>query len=131
MPATAAHQPDSDGEPCLAPVVDLSSRRGVKVTTTTPDNDVMDTELQERAAAHWVKVFTAAGVDMAAPATLPVVRLLTKELERLVGGLLVIREGREDLPADPNAGVDFTSAVELTGVLRDLARAAEAQAARD
>jgi len=57
--------------------------------------------------------------------------LLARELERLVGGLLVIREGREDLPANPDAGVDFTSAVEVTGVLRDLARAAQPGTKRD
>nr|AHE14914.1 hypothetical protein asmbl_32 [uncultured bacterium] len=44
-----------------------------------------------------------------------------------MGGLLVIREGRESLPANPDAGVDLTSAMEVTSVLRDLADAAETE----
>jgi hypothetical protein len=126
MPATAANQPDS-GESRLASVVSLASRRSMKATTTASNGvpDAADAELQEQARQHWVRVFTAAGIDLGSPESAAVVKLLTRELERLVGGMLVIREGREDLPANPEAGIDFTSAVEMTGVLRDLASAAE------
>ena len=122
MPATAAQHP-SDGEPSLAPVVDLSSRRGTRAPAIEDAmRDTTDAEPQEKAAEHWRKVFKGAGIDLDAPLTAAVVGLLTRELERLVGGLLVIREGRDDLPANPAAGVDFTSAVEVTSILRDLAR---------
>lgn len=124
MPATAANQPDS-GESCLASVVSLASRRSMKATASDVVPDAADAELQEQARQHWVRVFTAAGIDLGSPESAAVVKLLTRELERLVGGMLVIREGREDLPANPEAGIDFTSAVEMTGVLRDLASAAE------
>ncbi|MBP5926759.1 hypothetical protein F3K32_42905 [Streptomyces sp. LBUM 1483] len=86
--------------------------------------DASDEALEQQAMHHWAAVFAAAHVDLHSTETGEVVRLVTKELERLVGGLLVIREGRDDLPANPDAGVDFTSAVEVTGILRDLARAA-------
>jgi hypothetical protein len=128
MPATAP-QPDTDGGHRLAPVVSLAGRRSLKAAVTAPDvsADDPDTELQEQALAHWVRVFDAAGINLGSPETVAVVSLVTKELERLVSGLLVIREGRGDaLPANPDAGVDFTSAVEVSSVLRDLAHAAEA-----
>lgn len=123
-PATAA-QTEPDEEPSLASVVDLSSRRGVKAPTVEgAAQDASDEALEQQAMHHWAAVFAAAHVDLRSTETGEVVRLVTKELERLVGGLLVIREGRDDLPANPDAGVDFTSAVEVTGILRDLARAA-------
>jgi hypothetical protein len=133
MPATAAHQSD-EVDPCLASVVSLVGRRSLKKATAGPavsgDTDV-DTELREQASRHWGQVFDAAGIDLGARNTAAVISLAVKELERLVGGLLVIREGRgESLPANPDAGVDLTSAVEITGVLRDLAHAAEAAAER-
>lgn len=125
MPATTAAQSPPDREPRLAPVVDLTSRRSSKPVTsdsTAPGS----TDLEEQARRHWERVFSAAGVDLGGDDTVSVVRLVTKELERLVGGLLAIREGRgEDLPPNPTAGVDLTSAVEITGVLHDLVHAAE------
>jgi hypothetical protein len=132
MPATA-HQPESDDERCLAPVVSLAGRRAkASMTDSVFPTDVPDTELQEQASRHWAAVFAAAGLDLSSPKTAAVVSLVTKELERLVGGLLVIREGRGDsLPANPDAGVDLTSAVEVSSVLRDLTHAAAtAQAKR-
>jgi hypothetical protein len=126
MPATA-HQPDSEGETSLAPVVSLAGRRGAKasMTDSVVPTDAPDVELQEQASRHWASVFGAAGLELSSPKTGAVVTLVTKELERLVGGLLVIREGRGDsLPANPDAGVDLTSAVEISSVLRDLAHAA-------
>lgn len=87
--------------------------------------DAPDEELQEQASRHWAAVFGAAGLELTSPETAAVVQLVTKELERLVGGLLVIREGRGDsLPANPDAGVDLTSAVEIASVLRDLRHSA-------
>lgn len=131
MPATAAQNPESD-EPRLAPVVPLASRRVAKDTGGDPGIlDATEAELAEHARRHWARVFAAAGVDMSSPESAAVVRVVTAELERLVGGLLALREGREGLPADPEAGVDLTSAVEITGVLRDLARMAQAQPKRD
>jgi hypothetical protein len=133
MPATAAHQSD-EGDPCLASVVPLAGRRSLKKATAGPavSGDAgVDTELREQASRHWGQVFAAAGVELGARNTAAVISLAVAELERLVGGLLVIREGRgESLPANPDAGVDLTSAVEITGVLRDLAHAAEAAAKR-
>lgn len=134
MPATA-QQPDSEGEgdPCLAPVVSLAGRRAkASMTDSVFPVDVPDAELQEQASRHWAAAFGAAGLDLGSPKAAAVVALVTKELERLVGGLLVIREGRGDsLPANPDAGVDLTSAVEVSSVLRDLAHAAAtAQAKR-
>jgi hypothetical protein len=134
MPATAAHQPDEGGSD-LAPVVPLAARRSLKKAVAGPamtGGDVgVDTELREQASRHWAQVFAAAGVDLGARNTAAVISLVTKELERLVGGLLVIREGRgESLPANPAAGVDLTSAMEIAGVLRDLAHAADVAAKR-
>lgn len=126
MPATA-HQSDSEGEPRLASVVSLAGRRAAKAQTSeqTPPTEAPDTELQEQADRHWAAIFDAAGLDLGAAETAAVVDLVARELERLVGGLLVIREGRGDaLPANPDAGVDLTSAVEVRSVLRDLAQAA-------
>ncbi|MFI5814898.1 hypothetical protein ACIA7S_28565 [Streptomyces sp. NPDC051643] len=125
MPATAAHQPDSDGEPCLASVVSLASRRGAKVSTEPPALNATDRELAEQAHQHWASVFGKAGLELGSAEARTYIPLITRELERLVSGLLVLREGRDSLPADPNAGVDFTSAVEITSVLRDLAHATE------
>ncbi|MEE1838138.1 hypothetical protein [Streptomyces sp. SP17KL33] len=124
MPATAAHE-GPDEEPSLASVVELASRRSEKALTIEDAiQNASDEDVAEQARQHWVKVFRTARIDLSSRETSAVVTLVTKELERLVTGLLVIREGREGLPANPQAGVDFTSAVELTGVLRDLARAA-------
>lgn len=133
MPATAAHQPD-ECDPGLASVVQLAGRRSLKKATAGPavsGDPEVDVELQEQANKHWAQVFAAANIDLGARNTAAVVGLVTREFERLVGGLLVIREGRGDsLPANPSAGVDLTSAVEITGLLRDLARAAQAAADR-
>lgn len=123
MPATAAHQPDAESEHCLAPVVDLSSRRGGgKAAPVEMAPDATESELQAQASRHWKNVFAAAGVDLRRPEAVQAVVLAARELERLVNGMLMIREGGEGLPANPAAGVDFTSAVEITGLLRDLAR---------
>ncbi|MFF1284356.1 hypothetical protein ACFVY4_26890 [Streptomyces sp. NPDC058299] len=128
MPATAANQPDEADSP-LASVVSLASRRGARETTSpVPPLDVQDTgaDLQEQARRHWETVFTAARIDLGSPQTAAVIGVVAKELERIVSGLLVIREGRGDaLPANPDAGVDLTGAVEVTGVLRDLANVVE------
>lgn len=123
MPATAAHQPAPDEEPCLASVVSLASRRGPDSAVPPDPVDDGDAMLMEQATQHWRGVFTKAGLTFDSPETAKVVPVIAAELERLVGGLLVLREGRGDLPADPNAGVDLTSAVEVTGILRDLSRA--------
>jgi hypothetical protein len=133
VPATAANQPVPDDEPGLASVVSLDARRGVKPTpSATPTPDFTDAELQEHAARHWGSVFKEAGIEVGDPKTAAVVAVVTQALDRLVGGLLVIREGREDLPANPEAGFDLTSAVEMSGVLRDLKAFVEsAQAKRD
>ncbi|RPE39822.1 hypothetical protein EDD90_2840 [Streptomyces sp. Ag109_O5-1] len=123
MPATAA-QPGDAETPHMASVVDLSSRRRAEVLAAADDTG--NAELQEQANRYWRGVFEKAGVDLGSQETGAVVSLITRELERLVGGLVSVREGREDLPADPDSGVDFNSAVEVTSLLRDLARAAEA-----
>jgi len=131
MPSVAHQAPDEEPT-SLAPVVDLTSRRGGKaVSVEDAMRNVTDADLQERAAEHWRRVFEDAGMNLSDRDTAATAVLLARELERLVGGLLVIREGREDLPANPDAGVDFTSAVEVTGVLRDLARAAQPGTKRD
>jgi hypothetical protein len=93
--------------------------------TSTRGNSDAEAELQEQASRHWAAKFVAAGIDLGSPGTAAVVQLVTKEMERLVGGMLVIREGHENLPANPAAGVDYTSAVEVTGLLQDLARAVD------
>lgn len=131
MPATAAHNPESD-EPRLASVVPIGSRRAAKDTDDPAAVlDASEEQLVEAARRHWAGVFQASGVDMASPESAAVVRVITRELERLVGGLLTVREGREGLPANPEAGVDLTSAVEITGILRDLAQMAQPPADRD
>ncbi|MHB9861897.1 hypothetical protein [Streptomyces sp. YIM S03343] len=131
MPATAP-QPEPGGEHTLAPVVSLSGRRGVKAPDgssahATVVGDVVDNDLVLQAYRHWVGVFDTAGIALGGAETRAVIRLVTKELERLVSGLVVLREGHGDrLPPNPDAGVDLTSAVEITGILRDLASASEA-----
>jgi hypothetical protein len=127
MPATAARQPD-EGDPRLASVVPLAERRSLKKAVTGPavSTDLTNAELQEKALQHWTRVFHAAGVNLGAPESAAVIAVVVKELERLVGGLQILREGREGtLPPNPNAGLDLTSAVEMTGLLRDLGDAAE------
>lgn len=128
MPATAAHQSAPDEEPCLASVVSLASRRREMADAVPPDPADSEEELlAAQAVQHWATVFEKVGLRLDGPEAAQVVPLITTELERLVGGLLVLREGRgEQLPPDPNAGVDITSAVEVTGILRDLARAVDA-----
>lgn len=126
MPATAANEPGS-GASYLAPVVSLTSRRGVKAAEPADlPVDQADAEIQQQARRYWEPLFKAAGIDMGSPESVAVIQLVTRQLERLVTGLNVIREGNESLAPNPDAGVDFTSAVELTGVLRDLAHAAQA-----
>lgn len=132
MPATA-HQPDSETETMLAPVVSLDGRRGAKKNATAPAPALpafSPDEAEEKIRQYWARVFAVAHIDMSAPETRAVVAVVTKELERLVGGLLVLREGRApDLPSNPNAGVDPTSATEVGTILRDLTRSVEAASA--
>ncbi|GAA2732090.1 hypothetical protein [Streptomyces nogalater] len=126
MPATA-HQPESDGD-SLAPVVSLAGRRGAQPGTADPaalPGATVEGQLAAEAVRHWTGVFRNAGLDLGDEATVATVSVVAKELERLTSGLLVLREGQGHLPPDPDAGVDFTSAVQMTGLFRDLVHAAE------
>lgn len=121
MRATAAHPSDPGGER-LAPVVDITSRQAV-----TPDKGAPD-DGREHAARYWADVFKRAGIDLNSP-QLPVevIRVVSVELERLVGGLLKLREGlpEYDVPPNPGRGVDVTSSVEVGAILRDLRQAVD------
>ncbi|MFG3287344.1 hypothetical protein ACGF3G_00780 [Streptomyces sp. NPDC048179] len=122
MPASA-HQPDSQDEHMqLAPVVSLADHRDTKPVDSLAG--ASDEQLATEAARHWAGVFEAAGIELGDKATAATVAVVTKEFERLVSGLLVLREGQGHLPPNPEAGVDFTSAVQMTGMFRDLAHAA-------
>ncbi|MFE5037114.1 hypothetical protein [Streptomyces sp. NPDC056683] len=125
MPATA-HQPDpADEHTQLAPVVSLVGRRDAKPGVTAASIEgASDDQLAAEAFQHWARVFRDAGIDLGDTATAAAVAVVTKEFERLVSGLLVLREGQGHHPPNPDAGVDFTSAVQMTGMFRDLAYAA-------
>ncbi|MFF3639387.1 hypothetical protein [Streptomyces sp. NPDC002250] len=57
---------------------------------------------------------------------------IVAELERLVGGLTVVREGGgpRNLPPKPGAGMDAVSAMERAAMLRELCAVAERRRAR-
>jgi hypothetical protein len=130
MPATA-HQPEAEDEPTqLAPVVSIAGRRGAQpnmaglaALETAPED-----QIAQEAFRHWSAVFAGAGINLGDAATVATVSLVAREFERLVSGLLVLREGQGHLPPNPDAGVDFTSAVQMTGMFRDLLKATEAAA---
>lgn len=80
------------------------------------------------AADHWERVLAAAGLDFTTPHPPgAVLKLVTAELERLVGGLLFVREGGgpKNLTANPEAGMDPVSAMECVALLRELGAVAQ------
>lgn len=127
LPATAQQSETPEVESDLAPVVSLSSRRASVTTVEPPAPPVFgDDEAQRRASEFWGAVMKREGIDLGEARTALVVKVVAKEMERLVGSLVMVREGYGDrLPADPNAGLDRTGALEVTGLLRELGGFAE------
>lgn len=111
--------------PASATVIDLAERRG-RARREEPPGQSAEEDL-EHAVAHWESVFAAAGLDFATPQPASVVvPLVAAELERLVGGLMFVREGGgpRNLPANPDAGIDSLSAMECAALLRELSAVA-------
>jgi hypothetical protein len=119
----------------FAPVIDLATRR-----KRDPDAEPAEVpkrpsaeEAVEFAASYWDGVFAAAGLDFVTPVPASVVvPLITAELERLVGGLMTVRDGGgpRNLPPNPGAGMDAVSAMECAALLRELCAVAERGRAR-
>ncbi|MEU1710102.1 hypothetical protein ABZ478_32850 [Streptomyces sp. NPDC005706] len=90
-------------------------------------------ETLEQTSAHWRGTLASAGLDFDTPrpasAVLPAI---VAELERLVCGLTVVREGGSprNLPPKPSAGMDAVSAMECAAMLRELCAVAERGRAR-
>ncbi|MEU1036960.1 hypothetical protein ABZ402_52065 [Streptomyces mirabilis] len=85
------------------------------------------------AAAYWESVFAVAGLDLITPQPPAMVtRVIASELERLVGGLVFLREGGRprDLSPNPQVGMDAVSAAECAGLLQELRAAVERVTAR-
>lgn len=123
MRATAAHPSDPGGER-LAPVVDITSRQAVAPAGSSDGNQ----DGREHAARYWAAAFERAGIDLNAPQPpVDVIRVVSAEFDRLLGGLLKLREGLPefDIPASPGRGIDVTSSVEVSALMRDLVRAVE------
>jgi hypothetical protein len=134
-PSTSSASVHRDKPAAPGRVVDLASRRKrcpANAPTAAPSDSPAEDGL-EYAASHWDGVFGAAGLDFTTPVPpADMVPVITAELERLLGGLVTIREGGGpmDLPPNPEAGMDVLSAMECAGLLRDLCAVAQRGRAR-
>lgn len=119
MPASEAGSP-ADYPDSVAPVVSLNSRR--RLMARPPANAPGD----EKAAEFWQSVFAEYNLrlDGAAPVE-DVLRIVAERMEAMVTGLLYLREGGgpRNLDPDETAGVDYTGAKEVVGLLREMSAA--------
>jgi hypothetical protein len=117
-------------------VVDLTARRRrctASAAASAPSADPCAEDGLNYAAAHWEATLGAAGLDFTTPvAPAEMVPVIAAELERLLGGLVTIREGGGPMELQPNAeaGMDALSAMECAGLLRDLCAVAQRGRAR-
>lgn len=81
----------------------------------------------DRAAQHWEQVLHDAGLDGFDAATTPreMLAVIGPALEAIFGGMIYLRYGGgpHNLAPDPEAGVEYESAREVFGVLREMAAA--------
>ncbi|WP_146214531.1 hypothetical protein [Streptomyces sp. ICBB 8177] len=88
-------------------------------------DEVPDADHLAQAREFWARAFSGAGLDIDAPHTTAVVQLVSKQLERLVMGMLEVREGNERMEPNPEEGMDYQSALEMTSLLRELRQVAQ------
>jgi hypothetical protein len=80
----------------------------------------------EKAAEFWQSVFDEYGLSLDGSAPVEdVLGIVAKRMEAMVTGLLYLREGGgpRDLDPDDEAGIDYTGATEMVGLLREMAAA--------
>lgn len=106
----------------IAPVVRLNTRRRVLPSTSA------DATGNEQATQFWQSVFAEQGLslDDCAPVE-DVLKIVAGRMEAMITGLLYLREGGgpRDLAPDPEAGIDYTGATEVVGLLREMSAAPE------
>jgi hypothetical protein len=108
-------------------VVDITSRLRAAQAARAASSTNAD-EQAEFAATHWENVLRSGGLLMEEPVPPgAVLEVVAAELERLFTGGLFRRVGGgpRDLPPNPDAGMDLTSVLEATSVLREMGQARE------
>jgi hypothetical protein len=76
-----------------------------------------------RAAEFWQSVFAESHLRLDASAPVEdVLKIVAERMEAMVTGLLYLREGGgpRQLAPDPQAGIDYTGATEVIGLLREM-----------
>jgi hypothetical protein len=102
----------------MASVVSLHTRRRL-----LPPSEVVG---DARAAEFWKGVFAEHGLSLDGSAPVEdVLKIVAERMEAMVTGLLYLREGGgpRELEADQQAGIDYTGATEVVGLLREMAAA--------
>jgi hypothetical protein len=120
MPASEAGTP-ADFPDSIAPVVSLQAFRRLM---TRPPADAPPGD--ERAAQFWKSVFAEYNLSLTGAAPVEdVLRIVAERMEAMVTGLLYLREGGgpRNLAPDDAAGVDYTGATEVVGLLREMGAA--------
>ncbi|WP_128378494.1 hypothetical protein [Streptomyces cavernae] len=82
-----------------------------------------DTTGDSQAAEFWKSVFAEYGLSLDDSAPIEdVLKIVAQRMEAMVTGLLYLREGGgpRGLAPDPEAGIDYTGATEVVGLLREM-----------
>jgi hypothetical protein len=119
MPASEAGNP-ADLPEHIAPVVPIQTRRRLMARPPA------DAPGDEQAAQFWQSVFDEYNLSLTGTAPVEdVLKIVAERMEAMVTGLLYLREGGgpRDLKPDEGAGVDFTGATEVVGLLREMGAA--------
>lgn len=100
----------------VAPVVSLQTRQ--RMTAPPPD-----TVGDGQAAEFWRTAFAEHGLSLDDSAPIEdVLKIAAQRLEAMVTGLLYLREGGgpRELPPNEETGIDYTGAIEMVGLLREM-----------